>query len=429
MMHAIRTAPDRIASVEPAAAPGLRGLLVVLEIARERAPPRRLGRVTHEHLARRAVRHVAVPIVDDADVDAGDRLAESPRADPAGMMVVAEDAAELGHAPDLDQRKTEPLLEYGMETGLDAGADAVADGVVAIRCRRRLVQQHGCDDTEIVNGRRSRRLDLRPPAPGIEAIRLHLAATRRNGAEERDDAGIEMIEGQRVVDPILAGLQRRQATEACIPVAASDLVAMGENTALWLSRGAGGVEDLRLARGIWRERGRGYRRTWHGLASRRNVDGRPMTAFGQRGVDLWPPAFDGEDQRRLGVLEKVGRLGGPVIRIDRHAARAQSVERHPMHYMLRAVLHQDRDPGADSIAGGPIGFRETGDLAVRVAIGDLVAAGPVGTLGVRRHGEERPVRPSPHRLQPKLGDRDVVANRRHAVSSRCSHKASAGRLC
>ena len=70
-------------------------------------------------------------VVDDARLEAAGRAAEGARADLARLVAVGEDAPGLGHAPHLDQREAEALLERRVQLRLDAGADAEAH-----RCAR-----------------------------------------------------------------------------------------------------------------------------------------------------------------------------------------------------------------------------------------------------------------------------------------------------
>ena len=167
-----------------------------------------------DHLAGLAVGNVPILIVDHAHIDARDGAAEGTRADLARRAIVGQNAHHLGHAPDLDQGKAEPLLEYRMQLRLDAGAQSEAHLVRAVFGARRLSQQQRHDHAQIVNDRCPSLGDLLPPALRREAIGLNLAVARQHGAEEREDACVNMVERQRIVDsvcPFAEGRRGRQA--------------------------------------------------------------------------------------------------------------------------------------------------------------------------------------------------------------------------
>ena len=127
MQHAVGVLPHGVAGVEPAAAPGLRGRGLVLQIAGEKAAGAASAPNGADHLARLAVaaRRCRASSTTRTSMP-GTGTAERARADLPRRHVVEQDAHHLGHAPHLDQRKAEALLEHGMQLRLDAGADAEA---------------------------------------------------------------------------------------------------------------------------------------------------------------------------------------------------------------------------------------------------------------------------------------------------------------
>ena len=89
------------------------------------------------------------------------------------------------------------------------------------------------------------------------------------------------------------------------------------------------------------------------------------SACRDRGLSL----AQGQDEIGLAVVDEIGDLGGAVVRIDRHAADAEAVERQRVQDMLGPVLQQRRDAMADAIARLPVERRQFLDplpgLAVR----------------------------------------------------------------
>ena len=65
------------------------------------------------------------------------RATESARVDLARLVAVGKDAAGLGHAPHLDQRETETLLEGPVQLRFDASAKAEAHVVALLVFRHR----------------------------------------------------------------------------------------------------------------------------------------------------------------------------------------------------------------------------------------------------------------------------------------------------
>src|SRR2546428_705194 len=106
------------ARVEPAAAPRLRRRLGVLQIAGEEAVARALGAApAHGQLALGAARRLAISVVHDARLQAAERAPERARGDLPRLAMVGVDASRLRHAPHLDQREAEALLESLVQLG------------------------------------------------------------------------------------------------------------------------------------------------------------------------------------------------------------------------------------------------------------------------------------------------------------------------
>jgi hypothetical protein len=238
VQHAVGSARDDVAGVEPPLPPGRLRRRRIVEIAREAAPARRCRRMAHQHLAGLAVRHIAVVLVDDPHLDARHGAAEGARAHLSGRDAIGQHTHHLGHAPQLDQRKTEALLEGRVQLRLDAGAEAEAHTMPAVLGAGRLAQQQRRDDAQVMHDGGPRLGDLAPPHMRMKAIGLDLAIARYDGAHQRHHAGVGVIERQRIVDAFLALAHRRQPADGGIPEPYRDLVAMREDAALGPPRGA-----------------------------------------------------------------------------------------------------------------------------------------------------------------------------------------------
>jgi hypothetical protein len=104
----------------------------------------------------------------------------------ARFDIVAEDAAGLGHAPDLDHREAEPRLERVVQGRVDRGAQAEFDLVQFFLRHRRLLEQDRRDDAHVMDRGRlrvstrsrhqllgwNRSAEIRQPADSVIAIRL-----------------------------------------------------------------------------------------------------------------------------------------------------------------------------------------------------------------------------------------------------------------
>src|SRR3954470_24747043 len=100
MQLPVRSAPQRVARVEPAVAPGFVGRRLVLVVAREEAFPRIGPFLPYQQLA---------GFFLDAQIQVRWRKAHAARADVAWLVAGGDEraAAGLGHCPGFDQREAE----------------------------------------------------------------------------------------------------------------------------------------------------------------------------------------------------------------------------------------------------------------------------------------------------------------------------------
>src|SRR4030095_15008972 len=94
-----------------------------------------------EQLALGGARALALLLVDDSRLEPAARPSERAGRDLARFLDVGVEATGLGHAPDLDDREAEALLEGFVQLGLDPRAEPEADTVRALVRRRRQVEQ------------------------------------------------------------------------------------------------------------------------------------------------------------------------------------------------------------------------------------------------------------------------------------------------
>ena len=105
-----------------------------------------------------------------------------------------------------------------------------------------------------------------------------------------------------------------------------------------------------------------------------------------------PRAFARDDRGCLAVREHVVELGGAVVRVERHDARAERVEREEMQQELGAVRQLQRDPVPGAVAArrdSAAAIRPTRSSASRVAVARSPSAQGIarnGFAAVRRGG-------------------------------------------
>jgi hypothetical protein len=114
---------------------------------------------------------------------------------------------------------------------------------------------------------------------------------------------------------------------------------------------------------------------------------------------------DGHGQVGLRVVHLVEHLVVPVVRIDRHDAAAEGVERQIVKEELRAVLEQQRHAMAVAIAGGSVHVTELQRLGHRPPVAELDALGVIGAAGRGGHRQERVIRRCLGSRREKLEDR------------------------
>src|SRR5258705_7227 len=129
--------------------PRLLGRTRVLGVAGQEAVPATFRRApTDEQLPLGSGRHLLGPVVHHARLEAAPWPAESAHVDLARLDAVGVDAPRLGHAPYLDEREAEALLEGLVQFGLDAGAEAELHAVLSLLRRGGLGQQQRRRDTQ-----------------------------------------------------------------------------------------------------------------------------------------------------------------------------------------------------------------------------------------------------------------------------------------
>ena len=253
----------------------------------------------------------------------------------------------------------------------------------------RLAEQQRGDDAEVVHDGGPRLRDLAPPRLRMEAVGLDLAVAGQDGAEQRHDAGVDVIERQRIVDAVLPLAQRCHAAERGIPGSGRHLVAMREDAALRPPGRARRVEDagrrLRrwLSAGGWPRRFRQRSRKMLRQRHRRLV-----RALRQGLAHLCLAGAERQHEIGLAVLQEVGRLARPVVRIDGHAAGADAVQRQRVQDVLGAVLQQRRHAMPEAIARARVSRRQLVDARPRLRVRQLEALRQVAALVVGRDGQE-----------------------------------------
>ena len=87
----------------------------------------------------------------------------------------------------------------------------------------------------------------------------------------------------------------------------------------------------------------------------------------------------------------VEHLVVPVVRVDRHDAAAEPVQREIVEEELRPVLQQQRDAVAVAVAGSAVTRAEAPHLGQRLPVRELDAARMVGAAGRGRRAQKRVV--------------------------------------
>src|SRR5258705_11900265 len=150
--HTVGHLAHHVAGVKPAAVPRLFGRLGVLQVAGEEAVARSLRAApAPEELALRTPWHFFFAIVDHFRLESTDRPPEGARADLPGLDAIGVDAPRLRHAPDLDEREAEALLEGGVQLGLHARAQAELDAMATLLGGGGLVQEQGRHHPQVVD--------------------------------------------------------------------------------------------------------------------------------------------------------------------------------------------------------------------------------------------------------------------------------------
>ena len=395
VQQTIRILQHHIAGVEPAAFPGLGGGLGVVQVLAEKMLARGLGRVAHQHLAWRAGRHRLAGLIRYPHLQPWRTTAKGARAHLAVVAMVGDSAHHLGHAPELDERKAKALLEGGMQLRLYPRAIAKAHTVLLFPIRWGLLEQEGNDHAQVVNDGGAAAGHLLPPAAGLKAVGLDLAAAAQQHAVERQDGGVDVEQRQRVEQALAAFLDRHMAGVGRIPLASGQLIGMRQHTALGLAGGARGVEDARGRVGA--QAARGLRACWRqrdGAAvlrigtDQRRLVARVLQALLQR----LQPLGQTNDQVQLRMVDQVVQLAALVVGVDGHAADAQAVHRQLVPEVLGPALQKQTYAVAHAIAGRLVAGLQPCNMGTGLRVTELAALGQVAALGVGRHGQQAVVR-------------------------------------
>ncbi len=244
IQHAVVRLLHHVAGMEPPIGPGFLRGLVVFQIAREKAAARVGGRMAHQQFTLLPARQLAAVVAGHHGLEARQRPAEGARVDLTRLVAVGKNAAGLGHAPDLDQRKTETVLEGLVQLRLNAGTEAKAHAMAFLVLRHRLVEQQRRHHAEIVDDGGARLGHFLPPTVRAETLGQDQAIGGQHGAGGRHRAMVHVEQRQRVVETVLAVFHRQQATEIAIPGAGSQRIEIGQHAALGPAGGAGGVEQV-----------------------------------------------------------------------------------------------------------------------------------------------------------------------------------------
>src|SRR5690242_445493 len=184
-----------------------------------------------EHLARRLAWQLAILLVHDLRFEAATGTTERARVNHPRLVGDERDASGLGHAPRLQEREAEPLLERLVKLWLDAGADAEFHTMLALLGDDGLVEEQRWNDAEVMHDRRARGEDVLPPARRAEALRQDEAVRREHRARRRQRLAVHVEQRQRVEEAVAARLDDAEAAEVAIPRARVQVVQVGQDAA------------------------------------------------------------------------------------------------------------------------------------------------------------------------------------------------------
>ena len=136
--HAVLILADRIAGVEPVAAPGLGGRLLIFVIGGEKAPAGVIGTVPHQQLTGCAYSNILIVVIHHARLKASHGFTKGACADLSGRVVVGKNPAGFGHTPDLYHWKAKSCFRGHVVIRVDSGTDSKANAVIrfCIACRQ-----------------------------------------------------------------------------------------------------------------------------------------------------------------------------------------------------------------------------------------------------------------------------------------------------
>ena len=189
---------DRIAGVEPAAAPGLSGRWLIFVVCREKAAAGVSGTVSHQQLTGCAYGNILVVLVYHAGFKPAHRSAEGARAHLSGWVVVGKNPASFGHAPDLHHGKAESCFRGRVVVRVNTGTDPEANAVIRFRIARRQVHQQRRHHAQVVDHGCSSRDNVVPPALGVKTVGRDQTATANHHAGGSDRERVHVVERQGV---------------------------------------------------------------------------------------------------------------------------------------------------------------------------------------------------------------------------------------
>ncbi len=127
--------------MEPVAAPGLGGRLLIFVIGGEKAAAGVIGTVPYQEFTGCAGGHTLVLVIYHTRLKASHGFAEGACADLSGRVVVGKNPAGFCHAPDLHHGKAESCFRGRVVVRVDTGADSEANAVIGLEIACRQVHQ------------------------------------------------------------------------------------------------------------------------------------------------------------------------------------------------------------------------------------------------------------------------------------------------